>query len=87
MRAPSAPAPNAPRVPPSPGQLYGVVLYFGTEALAGWAHCDPRPGYFWGYFVGLNGLWVLLPGALLAQAARRLVGAQRALDRPRHKGH
>lgn len=82
-----SPTPPTPPLSSSAGQLYGVVLYFGTEALAGWAHCDPWPGYFWGYFVGLNGLWVLLPGALLVQAARNLVGAQRALDRPRHKGH
>ncbi|NXK01523.1 EBP isomerase, partial [Corythaixoides concolor] len=67
------------------GQLYGDVLYFATEARAGWSHGDPRPLYFWGYFVGLNGLWVLVPGALLADACRHLARAQRALDRPRHK--
>ncbi|KAF1609205.1 UNVERIFIED_CONTAM: 3-beta-hydroxysteroid-Delta(8),Delta(7)-isomerase, partial [Eudyptes pachyrhynchus] len=69
------------------GQLYGDVLYFATEARAGWSHSDPRPFYFWGYFVGLNGLWVLVPAALLADACRRLADAQRALDRPRHKAH
>ncbi|NXQ80356.1 EBP isomerase, partial [Nyctibius grandis] len=62
------------------GQLYGDVLYFATEARAGWSHSDPRPLYFWGYFVGLNGLWVLVPGALLADACRCLAAAQRALD-------
>ncbi|NXH70989.1 EBP isomerase, partial [Hydrobates tethys] len=69
------------------GQLYGDVLYFATEAQAGWSHSDPRPLYFWGYFVGLNGVWVLVPGALLADACRHLAAAQRALDRPRHKAH
>ncbi|XP_075594885.1 3-beta-hydroxysteroid-Delta(8),Delta(7)-isomerase [Balearica regulorum gibbericeps] len=69
------------------GQLYGDVLYFATEARAGWSHSDPRPLYFWGYFVGLNGLWVLVPAALLADACRHLAAAQRALDRPRHKAH
>ncbi|XP_075346635.1 3-beta-hydroxysteroid-Delta(8),Delta(7)-isomerase [Mycteria americana] len=69
------------------GQLYGDVLYFATEARAGWSHSDPRPLYFWGYFVGLNGLWVLVPGALLADACRQLAAAQRAVDRPRHKAH
>ncbi|NXV93693.1 EBP isomerase, partial [Calonectris borealis] len=67
------------------GQLYGDVLYFATEAQAGWSHSDPRPLYFWGYFVGLNGVWVLVPGALLADACQHLAAAQRALDRPRHK--
>ncbi|XP_065521012.1 LOW QUALITY PROTEIN: 3-beta-hydroxysteroid-Delta(8),Delta(7)-isomerase [Lathamus discolor] len=69
------------------GQLYGDVLYFATEALAGWSHSDPRPLYFWGYFVGLNGVWVLVPCALLADSYRHLAAAQRALDRPRHKSH
>ncbi|KAM6360742.1 3-beta-hydroxysteroid-Delta(8),Delta(7)-isomerase [Pluvialis apricaria] len=69
------------------GQLYGDVLYFATEARAGWSHSDPRPLYFWGYFVGLNGVWVLVPAALLADACRRLTAAQRAIDRPRHKAH
>ncbi|CAM9166709.1 unnamed protein product [Bubo scandiacus] len=69
------------------GQLYGDVLYFATEARAGWSHSDPQPLYFWGYFVGLNGVWVLVPGALLADACRHLAAAQRALDRPRHKAH
>ncbi|NXN57002.1 EBP isomerase, partial [Rynchops niger] len=69
------------------GQLYGDVLYFATEARAGWSHSDPQPFYFWGYFVGLNGVWVLVPVALLADACRHLTAAQRAIDRPRHKAH
>lgn len=69
------------------GQLYGDVLYFGTEWLAGWTHSDPHPLYFWGYFVALNALWLLLPGALLLQACLRLAAAQTALDRPPHKAH
>ncbi|XP_032533511.1 3-beta-hydroxysteroid-Delta(8),Delta(7)-isomerase-like [Chiroxiphia lanceolata] len=69
------------------GQLYGDVLYFATEAQAGWTHSDPRPLYFWVYFVGINGLWVLVPGALLLDACYQLSAAQRGLDRPRHKAH
>ncbi|NXK54578.1 EBP isomerase, partial [Chauna torquata] len=69
------------------GQLYGDVLYFATEARAGWSHSDPRPFYFWVYFVGLNGIWVLVPGTLIADACRHLATAQHALDRPRHKAH
>lgn len=81
--------PLSPMASPFPhaGQLYGDVLYFATEARAGWTHSDPRPLYFWGYFVGLNGVWVLVPGALLIDACRNLAAAQRALDRPRHKAH
>ncbi|RMC22639.1 hypothetical protein DUI87_00357 [Hirundo rustica rustica] len=69
------------------GQLYGDVLYFATEARAGWTHSDPRPFYFWGYFVGLNGVWVLVPGLLLLDACHQLATAQRGHDRPRHKSH
>ncbi|XP_054510234.2 3-beta-hydroxysteroid-Delta(8),Delta(7)-isomerase [Agelaius phoeniceus] len=69
------------------GQLYGDILYFATEARAGWAHSDPHPFYFWGYFVGLNGLWVLVPILLLLDAGRELARAQRGHDRPRHKAH
>ncbi|NWR96100.1 EBP isomerase, partial [Furnarius figulus] len=69
------------------GQLYGDVLYFATAGRAGWIHSDPRPFYFWGYFVGLNGLWVLVPGALLLDSCCQLTAAQRAHDRPRHKAH
>ncbi|NXP67143.1 EBP isomerase, partial [Chloropsis cyanopogon] len=54
------------------GQLYGDVLYFLTEARAGWAHSDPHPLYFWGYFVGLNGLWLLVPALLLLDAGHQL---------------
>uniref|UniRef100_A0A8C3BK26 EXPERA domain-containing protein n=1 Tax=Cairina moschata TaxID=8855 RepID=A0A8C3BK26_CAIMO len=68
-------------------QLYGDVLYFGTEWRAGWAHADPHPLYFWGYFVALNALWLLIPGALLLQAGLRLAAAQTAFDRPPHKAH
>ncbi|NXC25534.1 EBP isomerase, partial [Campylorhamphus procurvoides] len=69
------------------GQLYGDILYFATAAQAGWAHSDPRPFYFWGYFVGLNGLWVVVPGALLLDSCCQPAAAQRAHDRPRHKAH
>ncbi|XP_054254797.1 3-beta-hydroxysteroid-Delta(8),Delta(7)-isomerase-like [Indicator indicator] len=68
------------------GQLYGDILYYATEGLGGWSHSDPHPFYFWGYFVGLNGVWVLVPSILLVDACCKLVRAQQALDRPKHKG-
>ncbi|KAM6106901.1 LOW QUALITY PROTEIN: 3-beta-hydroxysteroid-Delta(8),Delta(7)-isomerase [Phoenicopterus ruber ruber] len=64
------------------GQLWDV-LYFATEARAGWSHSDP-PLYFWAT-LGLNGFWVLVPGALLADACHPPGRCPRALDRPRHK--
>ncbi|XP_025894450.1 3-beta-hydroxysteroid-Delta(8),Delta(7)-isomerase-like, partial [Nothoprocta perdicaria] len=69
----------------SMGQIYGDVLYFWTAARGGWAHSDPRPLYFWGYFVALNGIWLVVPGLLVADAWRQLVTAQRVFDRPPRK--
>uniref|UniRef100_A0A8C3PZE1 EXPERA domain-containing protein n=1 Tax=Chrysolophus pictus TaxID=9089 RepID=A0A8C3PZE1_CHRPC len=69
------------------GQLYGDILYFATEARVGWTHSDPRPLYFWVYFVGLNGIWVVVPAALIADACKHLSAAQRAHDSPRQKAH
>ncbi|NWU98909.1 EBP isomerase, partial [Upupa epops] len=62
------------------GQLYGDVLYFMTAAQDGWVHSDPRPLYFWGYFVAINGIWLLVPMALLLDAGCQLAKAQRLLD-------
>ncbi|XP_006032065.1 3-beta-hydroxysteroid-Delta(8),Delta(7)-isomerase [Alligator sinensis] len=67
----------------SMGQLYGVVLYFLTELRAGLAHTPAgHPLYFWFYFVFLNGLWIVVPAALIHDAWRHLCTAQRALDTP-----
>ena len=81
--------PNVTHLPPPPrlGQLYGDVLYFATEARVGWTHSDPHPLYFWVYFVGLNGIWVVVPAALIADACKHLSAAQRAHDSPRQKAH
>ncbi|NXN93091.1 EBP isomerase, partial [Rhinopomastus cyanomelas] len=68
------------------GQIYGDILYFVTAAQAGWAYSDPRPLYFWVYFVAINGLWLLIPGALLLDAGLQLARAQRLLDQPPKKG-
>lgn len=69
------------------GQLYGDVLYFATEARAGWTHSDPHPLYFWVYFVVLNGVWLVVPSALIIDAWNHLCAAQRDHDRPHKKGH
>jgi cholestenol delta-isomerase len=57
------------------GQMYGDALYYGTCYLEGFVHSRPEALYFWGYFVGLNALWVVIPGAVLAYAAAQISAA------------
>ena len=50
----------------STGQLYGVILYYGTCAFdhywTGLTYSRPEPFYFWFYFVFMNFIWVAIPG-------------------------
>lgn len=57
------------------GQLYGTAVYFATSYLEGFPHSDPHPLYFWGYFVGMNAVWVLVPGLILWRNAAQIVTA------------
>jgi len=57
------------------GQLYGLVLYYWTSLFEGFPHSRPEALYFWGYFVGVNFLWVLMPGALFLQSWSCLTNA------------
>lgn len=49
----------------STGQLYGDVLYYGTCAfdflVYGVEYSRPENYYFYGYFVLLNGFWIVIP--------------------------
>ncbi|RKU42267.1 hypothetical protein DL546_005059 [Coniochaeta pulveracea] len=54
------------------GHLYGVLLYFGTcfyeTHFRGINHSRPETLYYWGYFVGMNFPWVVVPSFLLKQS-------------------
>ncbi|KAK4456111.1 Emopamil binding protein-domain-containing protein [Podospora aff. communis PSN243] len=60
----------------SVGHLYGVLLYYGTcafeERYKGVGYSRPDALYYWGYYVGMNGLWVVVPTLLLLQSAREI---------------
>ena len=56
----------------SVGQIYGDVLYYGTCYLEGFVHSRPEALYFWGYFVVLNALWIVIPAAVLLYAATNI---------------
>jgi hypothetical protein len=58
-------------------QLYGTVLYFGTEALAGFVHIDwANPVNLWVKFIGLNALWLVMPAVVLLVGVRTLLRAE-----------
>uniref|UniRef100_A0A8C4R0W8 EBP cholestenol delta-isomerase n=1 Tax=Eptatretus burgeri TaxID=7764 RepID=A0A8C4R0W8_EPTBU len=63
------------------GQLYGLVLYFITEWLDGFQHTNPgHPLHFWFYFFFMNALWLVVPVALITDAAFELSSAQLSKD-------
>lgn len=57
----------------SVGQLYGVVLYYATCAFEEYYRATlysiPHRAYFWGYYVFLNFIWVVIPVALIWQSS------------------
>ncbi|KAL2135441.1 hypothetical protein VTI74DRAFT_8543 [Chaetomium olivicolor] len=56
------------------GHLYGVLLYYGTcgftERIHGLQYSRPEALYYWGYYVGMNAPWVVVPAVLLWRSAR-----------------
>ncbi|AEO69193.1 uncharacterized protein THITE_2146203 [Thermothielavioides terrestris NRRL 8126] len=69
----------------SGGHLYGVALYYGTCALAerlrGATYSRPEVVYYWGYYVGMNAPWVVVPAVLLWRSAREIRAAFAAIAR------
>jgi len=51
----------------STAHLYGVALYYATCYAEKLAHdisySRPEPLYFWGYYVGMNAPWVVVPAS------------------------
>ncbi|KAK4106433.1 Emopamil-binding protein [Parathielavia hyrcaniae] len=63
------------------GHLYGVALYYGTcgfaEHMRGLSYSRPEPVYYWGYYVGMNAPWVVVPCVLLWQGGNAIQAAFR----------
>ncbi|RYO81336.1 hypothetical protein DL766_004487 [Monosporascus sp. MC13-8B] len=61
------------------GQLYGTVLYFGTslheDLVRGLEFSRPEGYYFYGYFVFLNTIWIVIPTLLLMQSGKATVAS------------
>ncbi|KAJ0339726.1 hypothetical protein COL26b_002948 [Colletotrichum chrysophilum] len=62
------------------GHLYGVVLYYSTSLteyfLHGVSHSRPEFLYFWVYYIGFNGPWVVVP-------TQKAVGSEGAFEAAR----
>ncbi|KAF2197851.1 Emopamil-binding protein [Delitschia confertaspora ATCC 74209] len=61
------------------GQIYGDILYLSTsffdEAYRETAYSRPEPFYFYGYFIFLNAIWLVIPGLLLLQSTVATINA------------
>ena len=57
------------------GQAYGCVLYYLTSGFEGFPHSRPEPLYFWGYFIGLNAFWMIIPSYVMVRNAKLITAA------------
>ncbi|HEX4406405.1 MAG TPA: emopamil-binding family protein [Polyangia bacterium] len=56
-------------------EMYGTVMYFGSEALNHWSNIDTSSFVdTWLLFAGLNSLWLLFPGWCVYEVAVDLSG-------------
>lgn len=55
-------------------QLYGTVLFFGIEALEGFRHVGQGLANIWIKFVGLNGVWAVMPVVCLYAYFKGILG-------------
>jgi len=69
----------------SVGHLHGGVLYFATSMfdhhIQHLSYSRPEPLYFWGYFVFLNAIWIVVPALLLYNSVMASGRAFAALER------
>lgn len=53
------------------GHLYGCILYYATSLAELYfndvSHSRPEALYFWGYYVGFNFPWIIVPTSKLVQ--------------------
>ncbi|KAJ2717176.1 hypothetical protein H4R19_000120 [Coemansia spiralis] len=53
-------------------QLYGNVLYMTINYMEGFRHTNPHPFYFYGYFVMMNAVWMVVPAYLAYDSCRSI---------------
>ncbi|GIL71379.1 hypothetical protein Vretimale_2742 [Volvox reticuliferus] len=58
------------------GQLYGDVLYYMTCIYEGvHKYSRQEPLYFYGYFIGANAIWILVPSLCITYCAKNINAA------------
>ena len=59
------------------GHIYSNLLYFATslydDYILGKQYYRPEPFYFWAYFVGMNAIWLVIPGSEWPQNGNILI--------------
>ncbi|KAJ1734119.1 hypothetical protein LPJ61_001244, partial [Coemansia biformis] len=53
-------------------QLYGNVLYLSINYMEDFRHTNPHPYYFYGYFVLMNAVWIVVPLYLIHDSCRSI---------------
>lgn len=58
------------------GQIYGLVLYYGTSMFDHYFYnidySRPEAYYFWGYYFLMNFFWIVFPGILMYNSCRAI---------------
>jgi hypothetical protein len=63
-------------------EVYGTVMYFGSEMLEGWRNVDTHSFvHTWVMFFGLNAIWFVFPGWCIYDLARHYAAEGRRYDR------
>ena len=64
-------------------EVYGTIMYFGSEMLNHWANVDTASFlHTWVMFFGLNALWFVFPGWCIYEIVGYQLGERRAATRP-----
>ncbi|KAJ3293536.1 hypothetical protein HDU79_000237 [Rhizoclosmatium sp. JEL0117] len=57
------------------GQLYGLLIYYGTEIFEGFAHASPAFLHFYVYFWGFNFPWFVIPLLVIRSSGSVIIKA------------
>ncbi|KAI9668555.1 MAG: hypothetical protein M1831_000994 [Alyxoria varia] len=67
------------------GQLYGDVLYYATNTFNHYfyhvSYSRPEAFYYWGYYVAVNFLWIVMPMTLIVGSVRATGSAFNGMNR------
>lgn len=61
--------------------FWSCALYFVTEAKRGHTDCRPEALYWWGYFVGMNLPWLVVPVVLVVRSVGVVGEAMRKAEK------